>query len=69
MKDKFYILFGIDMETDVGSFTPFYEGVKNGTPLLLELFDKKDIAGTFYFTGSLCEGEPKNCGDGAKQRQ
>lgn len=59
MKDKFYILFGIDMETDVGSFTPFYEGVKNGTPLLLELFDKKDIAGTFYFTGSCARENPK----------
>ena len=34
------VLFGIDMETDVGSFTPFYEGVNNGTPRLLELFAK-----------------------------
>jgi hypothetical protein len=45
------VLFGIDMETDVGSFTPFYEGVKNGTPKLLDLFAKKNITGTFFFYG------------------
>jgi len=44
-------MFGIDMETDVGSFTPFYEGVQNATPKLLELFAKKGIKGTFFFTG------------------
>jgi len=36
-----YVLFGVDMETDVGSFTPFYEGVQHGTPLLLDLFARK----------------------------
>ena len=46
-----YVLFGIDMETDVGSFSPFYEGVQNATPKLLELFEKKDVKGTFFFTG------------------
>jgi peptidoglycan/xylan/chitin deacetylase (PgdA/CDA1 family) len=46
-----YVVFGIDMETDVGSFTPFYEGVKYGTPRLIKLFEKKGIRGTFFFTG------------------
>ena len=45
------VLFGIDMETDIGSWTPYYEGLKNGTPLLLDLFDSKDIKATFFFTG------------------
>lgn len=45
---SFHVLFGIDMETDVGSFTPFYEGARNGTPLLLDLFAKKGIKGTFF---------------------
>lgn len=45
------VLLGIDMETDVGSFTPFYGGVKHGTPLLLKLFKEKGVKGTFYFTG------------------
>ncbi|GHV86072.1 hypothetical protein AGMMS50230_16800 [Spirochaetia bacterium] len=46
-----YVLFGIDMETDVGSFTPFYEGVQQATPKLLDLFARKDVNGTFFFTG------------------
>lgn len=45
------VIFGIDMETDVGSFTPFYEGLVKGTPLLLKLFKEKDINATFFFTG------------------
>jgi peptidoglycan/xylan/chitin deacetylase (PgdA/CDA1 family) len=46
-----YVLFGVDMETDVGSFTPFYKGVQNATPKLLNLFEKKGVRGTFFFTG------------------
>ena len=53
-----YVLFGIDMETDVGSFTPFYEGTKHGTPLLLELFAQKRIKGTFFFTGDCARKIP-----------
>lgn len=48
---KIKVVIGIDMETDVGSFTPFYEGVKRGTPILLDIFSRKGIKGTFYFTG------------------
>lgn len=59
MDEKITVLLGIDMETDVGSFTPFYEGVRNGTPRLLELFDKKDVRGTFYFTGDCARENPK----------
>jgi peptidoglycan/xylan/chitin deacetylase (PgdA/CDA1 family) len=46
-----HVLFGVDMETDVGSFTPFYEGTQKATPKLLELFAKKSVKGTFFFTG------------------
>jgi len=53
------VIFGIDMETDVGSYTPFYEGVKNGTPRLLELFAKKNILGTFFFTGEAARENPE----------
>lgn len=58
--DKIHVIFGIDTETDVGSFTPFYEGVKNGTPKLLELFDKKGVKATFYFTGDAARENPKS---------
>lgn len=57
--DPIYVLFGVDMETDVGSFTPFYEGVKHGTPLLLDLFLKKDVRGTFFFTGDCAQQNPE----------
>jgi Predicted xylanase/chitin deacetylase len=53
------ILIGIDMETDVGSFTPFYEGVKHGTPLLVDLFREKGIKATFFFTGEAAQENPE----------
>lgn len=54
-----YVFLGVDMETDVGSFTPFYEGVKNGTPLLLELFKRNNVKGTFFFTGDCARENPE----------
>lgn len=45
------VLLGFDMETDIGSFTPFYEGVTHGTPRLLDLLKDRDVPATFYFTG------------------
>jgi len=42
---------GFDMETDIGSWTSGYEGVKHGTPIILDILDKHNISGTFYFTG------------------
>lgn len=53
------VIIGIDMETDVGSFTPFYEGLVNGTPLLLDLFDDLDVTSTFLFTGEAAEAHPE----------
>ena len=53
-----YVLFGVDMETDVGSFTPFYEGAKHGTPRLLDLFAQKGVRGTFFFTGDCAKENP-----------
>jgi len=52
------VLFGIDMETDVGSFTPFYEGVQKATPMLLDMFAKKGVRATFYFTGHAARNNP-----------
>ena len=33
----FDVVYGFDMETDVGSFTPYYEGVQHGTPEILKI--------------------------------
>ncbi|SLM18082.1 hypothetical protein SPIRO4BDMA_40654 [uncultured spirochete] len=54
-----YVLFGVDMETDVGSFTPFYEGAKHGTPLLLDMLADKGVRGTFFFTGDCARENPE----------
>lgn len=54
------ILFGFDMETDVGSWTPFHEGLRHATPLLVELFQKHSITGTFYFVGASAREVPES---------
>lgn len=59
MKEKFIVLLGIDVETDVGSFTPFYDGVKKGVPILLDMFAGLNIKGTFYFTGDSAKENPE----------
>jgi len=53
------VVIGVDVETDVGSFTPFYEGARRGVPLLLELFDRMRVKGTFYFTGHCAKENPE----------
>jgi len=52
MNDVF-VLLGIDMETDIGVFTPFLQGVEKGTPLLLKLFEKKGIPATFLWVADI----------------
>lgn len=52
------VVFGIDMETDIGSFTANYEGVTHGTPRLLELFQRRGIPATFFWTGHAAENNP-----------
>ena len=53
------VIFGFDMETDIGSWTPFYEGLAHGTPRLLELLDRHRISGTFFFTGDAARSRPE----------
>lgn len=56
--DKTIVLIGVDVETDVGSFTPFYEGVQKGVPILLDMFKQEGVKGTFYFTGESADVNP-----------
>ena len=42
-------VFGIDMETDVGSWTPFYEGLVNGTPRLMDMLAKRGVTVTTFW--------------------
>jgi peptidoglycan/xylan/chitin deacetylase (PgdA/CDA1 family) len=55
----FDVVYGFDMETDVGSFTPYYEGVKHGTPEVLKLLKKHGVTATFYWTGHAAENNPQ----------
>ncbi len=58
MKTAFDILLGIDMETDIGSFTSEYEGVRHGTPRLLEIMADHDARATYFWTGHAAEHNP-----------
>jgi len=49
---------GFDMETDIGSFTPFYEGLVHGTPAILEILSRHGVTATFFFTGDAARKHP-----------
>lgn len=53
------VMLGFDMETDVGSWTPWYEGLVHGTPRILEVLRKRGIEATFYFTGASARKHPE----------
>lgn len=57
---SFEVLLGFDMETDVGSWTPYHEGLKHATPILLDLFQKHEVTGTFYFVGISAKSVPES---------
>jgi peptidoglycan/xylan/chitin deacetylase (PgdA/CDA1 family) len=47
------------METDIGSWTSFYDGFKIGTPRILEILKRRGITATFYFTADAAEHNPE----------
>ncbi len=51
----FDVVLGFDMETDIGSYTPFYEGVVHGTTPVLNVLEKHGAKATFYWTGHAAE--------------
>jgi peptidoglycan/xylan/chitin deacetylase (PgdA/CDA1 family) len=50
---------GFDMETDIGSFTPDYEGLLGGTPTILEILARHGVTATFFFTGDAARKHPQ----------
>jgi peptidoglycan/xylan/chitin deacetylase (PgdA/CDA1 family) len=50
---------GFDMETDIGSFTPYYEGVLHGMPVILEILARHGVTATFFFTGDAARKYPQ----------
>lgn len=59
MKSEIVVVLGFDMETDIGSWTPYYRGVKEGTPKVLKLLSQNGIRATFFFTGEAAKGYPQ----------
>ena len=63
MKKKFnkkkYIMFGFDMETDVGSTSTNYEGVRYGTPRITEVLNNNNCKATFLWTGDCALKNPE----------
>lgn len=55
---SFDILLGIDMETDIGSFTDQYSGVADGTDPLLKLLAGHHAQATFFWTGHAAQNHP-----------
>ena len=55
MAGRFTVVLGFDMETDIGSFTDYYNGIQKGTPRLLELLSKHRAPSTFFWTGHAAE--------------
>ena len=53
------VVLGFDMETDIGSWTPYYEGLKHGTPVILDVLDRHGITTTFFFTGDAARKHPE----------
>ena len=53
------IVLGFDMETDIGSWTPFYEGLVHGTPVILDILQRHGVAATFFFTGDGARKHPQ----------
>src|SRR4051812_2220656 len=56
----FEVLLGFDMESDIGSWTPYHEGLTHATPRLLEFFAREQITGTFYFVGTAARAVPES---------
>jgi hypothetical protein len=54
-----YVIFGFDMETDIGSYLKSYSGVRAGTYLILELLQRYGIPATFFFTGEAARSNEK----------
>ncbi|MDD2404004.1 MAG: polysaccharide deacetylase family protein [Victivallaceae bacterium] len=51
-------VFGFDMETDIGSWTPWYHGFAEGTQAILDILKKQNITATFYFTADAAQKNP-----------
>ena len=57
--NKIRTVLGFDMETDIGSWTPWYKGFKPGTEMILSVLKKNSITATFFFTADAAQKNPE----------
>ncbi|MCC6581618.1 MAG: polysaccharide deacetylase family protein [Phycisphaeraceae bacterium] len=57
--DSVTVVFGFDMETDIGSWTPYYEGLVHGTPLILDVMRQERVVSTCFFVGQAAKDHPE----------
>ena len=55
---EMFVLFGFDMEPDIGSWTRTYHGLKEGTPHILNILKKRGVRATFFFTAEAAVKHP-----------
>ena len=55
----FQVVLGFDMETDIGSWTPWYNGFAPGTEAILRVLKHHGVTGTFFFTADAAEKNPE----------
>jgi peptidoglycan-N-acetylglucosamine deacetylase len=53
------VVFGFDMETDIGSWTPFYNGLQKGTPRILDVLAEHSVDSTFFFVADSVRLHPE----------
>lgn len=56
---KIDVIFGVDMETDVGSYTDHYTGIRDGMPKLLDLFARHGVRASCFWTAHAASHNPE----------
>ncbi|MBP5638266.1 MAG: polysaccharide deacetylase family protein [Victivallales bacterium] len=56
---KIRTVFGFDMETDIGSWTPWYNGFAPGAERILSVLDKYGLKATFFFVADAAQKNPQ----------
>ncbi len=59
MKRKKIVLFGFDMESDVGSYTTTFRGVSEATPAIINILQHHQARATFFFTAMAAIAVPE----------
>jgi peptidoglycan/xylan/chitin deacetylase (PgdA/CDA1 family) len=53
------VVLGLDMETDSGSWTPYWQGLVEGTPRMLGVLEKHGVPATCFFMGEAARVHPE----------